>query len=272
VTTWTERARDTALAFDGVAASYDRSNTANPILAAMRQRMHAALRRHVPPGARLLDLGCGPGTDHPALVAAGYQLTAIDSAPEMVREARHAAEGLEMGARPIVRCLSIDDLPGDFAPGSFEAAFSNFGPLNCVADLAAVARRLHSLLAPGGVVVASIIGRFCPWEIGLFAARGDLSRAFIRFRRGHVAVPLEGRVVWMRYYTAGECTRVFAREGFRRIELSALGLAAPPPYAEAFAQRHQQLAARLLAIDDVAGRWPMLRAMGDHFAIVLRRE
>ena len=47
---------------------------------------------------------------------------------------------------------------------AFDAAFSNFGPLNCVEDLPAVARQLHEVLRPGGVLVASVIGRVCPWE------------------------------------------------------------------------------------------------------------
>jgi ubiquinone/menaquinone biosynthesis C-methylase UbiE len=53
--------RDTQRAFDGVAAGYDRSNAENPLLCAMRARVRRTLAANVPAGARLLDLGCGPG-------------------------------------------------------------------------------------------------------------------------------------------------------------------------------------------------------------------
>src|SRR4051794_22475591 len=79
---------ETQRAFDGVAVGYDRANAANPGLCQMRRRALATLLRHVPTGARVLDLGCGPGTDEPALAAAGYRVTAIDWSPAMVAAAR----------------------------------------------------------------------------------------------------------------------------------------------------------------------------------------
>jgi SAM-dependent methyltransferase len=263
------RSRETSRAFDAVAEHYHRTNVANPLLSHMRGRTMAILRRSVPAGASLIDLGCGPGTDHPAMIAAGYRVTGVDSSPEMVRCAQQAASALP-GERVEIRYGSLDDLSA-FAPASFDAAFSNFGPLNCVADLGQAARRIYRVLRPGGVFVGSIIGRYCPWEVGLFLARGEASRAFIRWRRGQLAVPLDGRTVWTRYYSVGECAATFERVGFTRLYVATMGLAAPPPYAEAFAGRHPRVVSMLLAVDHVVGTWPVLRSLGDHFVIVLKR-
>lgn len=263
------RARETSRAFDSVADEYHRTNCSNPILSQMRARALGLLRRHVPAGAKLLDLGCGPGTDHPVLVAAGYDVTGIDSSPAMARAARARAAAMTR-SRPAIVCRSIDAVEG-FGTGSFDAAFSNLGPLNCVDDLAAVARQLHHVIRPAGVVVASVIGRLCPWEIALYASRGDLRRAFLRFRSGPVPVPLNGQTVWTRYYSPRELTSAFDRAGFARIELVSLGLVSPPPYMDAFASRHPRFVSWLQGVDDVAGAWPVLRGMGDHFAIALRR-
>lgn len=264
------RIDDTARAFDRVAHEYDRTNRANPILEHMRRRSLETLRRYVPPGAELLDLGCGPGTDQGALLAAGYCLTAIDASPEMVREARERALTHSLAHRPTVLCRSLDQL-AKFQPGSFDAAFSNFGPLNCVDDLQSVARQLHEVLRPGGVLVASIIGRVCPWEVALYLAKADLRRAALRFRNGQVPVPLRQGTVWTRYLTPAACTREFAAAGFTRRDSAALGVVAPPPYMDAFALRRPALVTRLLALDDTVSRWPVLRGMGDHFLIVLQR-
>jgi SAM-dependent methyltransferase len=42
------------------------------------------LRRHVPPGARLLEVGCGSGTTAVLLADLGYQVTACDIEPALV--------------------------------------------------------------------------------------------------------------------------------------------------------------------------------------------
>src|SRR5204863_5612492 len=124
------------------------------------------------------------------------------------------------------------------ARAQFDAVYSNFGPLNCVPDLATAAGLIADRLKPGGVVVASVIGRICPWEIALYLARGDWRRATIRFRSGMVPVPLEGRTVWMQYYSPHAFESAFVAAGFTPVLVRALGLCAPPPYLQAFADRH----------------------------------
>lgn len=262
---------DTARAFDAIAAEYHDSNTANPILSRMRARVFDTLRHHVPVGAELLDIGCGPGTDHPALVAAGYLVTAIDASPEMVRQAQRRARAVGGPHRPTVLCRAVDQV-AKFQPGQFDAALSNFGPLNCASDLGQVARQLHDVLRPGGTCVASVIGRVCPWEIALYMSKGDVRRALLRFRRTAVPVPLKTGTVWTRYISPREFSRAFAQAGFRTRSLSALGTIAPPPYMDAFATRRPRLVNRLLDLDATVASWPLVRHTGDHFLAVLQRD
>lgn len=262
---------ETQHAFDGVAEHYHRSNVENPLLCAMRERAIAAVTVHLTPGARLLNLGCGPGTDDEVLARAGYQVTAIDSSAAMVNEARLRIAHAGLADRVATHCLAtheIDRLP----EREFDVVFSNFGPLNCVPDLIEAARLIADRLRPGGVLVASVIGRVCPWEVALYAARGDGARATVRFSRGIVPVPLEGRTVWMRYYDPAAFERVFAAAGFKRESLRALGLFVPPPYLYRFAGRHPRLIGALQRLDDATGAWPFVRAWGDHFLISLRKS
>ena len=51
-----------------------------------------------------------------------------------------------------------------------------------------------------------------------------------------------------------------------------IGLFAPPPYLESFADRHPQFTGALLRLDDAIGGWPGVRSCGDHFLIVLRKS
>jgi SAM-dependent methyltransferase len=262
---------DTQQAFDSVASGYERSNAANPLLAAMRARALEAILAHTPRAARLLDLGCGPGADAAMLAAHGHQVTAIDWSNAMVEETRARAAREGVAAQVDVHHLGIQEL--DRLPaGGFKTVYSNFGALNCVPDLAAAIRLAADRIVPGGVFVASVIGRVCPWEIALFASRADFARVAVRFARDLTPVPLNGRTVWTRYYTPSEFERVCAPFGLRRVWLRALGVLTPPPYMEAFAARQPAWIARLQGVEDRAAAWPGIRNLGDHFLMVLKKS
>jgi SAM-dependent methyltransferase len=263
---------DTQRAFDGVAAEYHHANTTNRLLCAMRARVHQTIVSQVPAGSRLLDLGCGPGGDAVALGLQGYRVTAIDWSPAMVAEARRRVASADADDCVEVQQVGIHELDRlEPAAARFDAAYSNFGPLNCVDDIAAAAPAIANRLTPGGVLIASVIGRVCPWEMALYASRGDLARALLRFRRGSVAVPLEGETVWTRYFNPAEFTAIFAAAGLQPVALRALGLFVPPPYMQAFADRHPQLIQSLQRIEDRCGALPLFRQCGDHFLIVMRK-
>jgi SAM-dependent methyltransferase len=261
---------DTRQAFDGVAAAYGRRNLDNPILCSMRERVLASITSHYAPGASLVDLGCGPGIDAAWLGARGYRITAIDWSPAMVQRARERVARCGLENSVSVHAVGIHEL-ARLGEAQFDGAYSNFGPLNCVPDLQAVARNLAQRLRPGGVFVASVIGRVCPWEIARFGCAGEWRRARIRFSRAFVPVPLEGRTVWTRYYSPGEFERVFVNEGFQTISLRALGLFLPPPYLESFYARHATVMRCLAWVERRAGHWPGLRQWGDHFLISMAK-
>ena len=256
---------DTQHAFDSVAADYGRSNSENPILCAMRTRALAEVGRRVMRGGRILDLGCGPGVDDESLAREGYYVTAIDWSPHMVEEARARIATAGLSDRVAVQHLGIHQIQR-LPSGGFDAAFSNFGPLNCVPNLAAAAVQIASRLRTGGVLIASVIGRICPWELALYAARGNWKRARVRFAAAPVGVPLNGETIWTRYYRPAEFERIFTAAGFVRVQVRGLGVFAPPPYLEAFAKRHPLVTAALVGVDDVVGRWPMFRAWGEFAA------
>jgi SAM-dependent methyltransferase len=262
--------RDTQLAFDQVAPTYDASNAQNRTLCGMRARTLRLLESHVPSGARVLDLGCGPGADVEYLSARGYEVTAIDWSPAMVREAQRRVRAAGHRDLPI-RHLGIHELDRLDA-GVFDAALSNLGPLNCVPNLAAAAQLIARRLRPGGVLIASVIGRVCPWEIAVYAARRNWPRLRVRFGVGGVAVPLETGTVWTHYYSPRVFERVFGAAGFTRIALRGLGVLVPPPYMQAFSDRHRTLVACLQRLEDLTASWPGFRACGDHFLIGLRKS
>lgn len=261
---------DTQRAFDSVAIDYDRSNACNLVLCAMRRRVVATIVAHTPEGGRILDLGCGPGADEETLVGAGFSVTAIDWSAAMVDQTKKRLARAGLGGRVDVHHLGIQELD-HLPPAFFDTVCSNFGPLNCVPSLPDAVRLIADRVRPGGRFIASVIGRVCPWEIGLYAGRADWTRLAVRFARQARPVPLNGETVWTRYYTPGAFARVAATSGFELVSCRGLGVFVPPPYMDAFAARHPALVARLQRLEDLAGGWPGVRNLGDHFLIVMRK-
>jgi SAM-dependent methyltransferase len=262
---------ETRAAFDCVAGVYDRDNSGNPIIVEMRRRLWAAVEAVVVPGSRLLDLGCGPGPDAEHFARRGHRVVALDGSAEMVSETRRRV--VERGLESLVEAhhLGIEDL--DRLEGlPFDAAYSDLGPLNCVLDMDAAAKKIADRLAAGGFFVASVIGRYCPWEIALYGVRLDWKRVRVRFASGPVPVPFYGGRVWTRYYTPSELERALTRAGLTTVSIRSLGLLLPPPYLTGFARRHPRCLAALARAEDAVASVPLLRQWGDHFLIVSRKE
>jgi SAM-dependent methyltransferase len=100
-------------------------------------------------GERVLDLGCGAGTD--SLVAAQMvggegRVTGIDMTPEMLAKARSAAA--QAGASNVDFVEGeIEALP--FADETFDVVISN-GVVDLIPDKDAVFDEIYRVLAPGG--------------------------------------------------------------------------------------------------------------------------
>lgn len=263
------RLLDTQQAFDSVAADYDGPRGNNIAIQAMRDEMWRWLGRSFAPGSKLIDLGCGTGLDAVHLAAQGHRVTATDWSERMVERTRDRARdaGLEVDARAI-GAHELQRLEGEAA---FDGAYSNLGPLNCVPDLGAVAAECARLIKPGGRLVFTVIGRYCPWELAHYARQRRWARAAIRFARDTVAVGMNGRTIWTRYYTPAEFYAPFA--GHFELEVQrGLCVFVPPPYLTWLAERHPRWHQRLWALDRRMAGWPLVNRLGDHFLLVMRRR
>jgi ubiquinone/menaquinone biosynthesis C-methylase UbiE len=263
--------RDTQEAFDSVAADYDGPRGNNTLIQDMRTEMWRWLALTFSPGERLIDLGCGTGLDAVHLAEMGHEVTATDWSPQMVQRTadRAAAQGVAAKVRAIN--LGAHELEQLEEAGCYDGAYSNLGPLNCVPDLHSVSRETARLLKPGGTLVFTVIGRYCPWEIAHYLRRGRWARAKVRFARNVVPVGMNNHTIWTRYYTPREFYRDF-QEHFTLEHVRGLCVFAPPPYLTWLREKHPGLHERLWRIDRRVSGWPLIRAMGDHFLIVMRKR
>ncbi|HWF98623.1 MAG TPA: class I SAM-dependent methyltransferase [Steroidobacteraceae bacterium] len=262
---------ETREAFDSVAADYDGPRGNNSLIQDMRQEMWRWLDASFPRAGRLLELGCGTGLDAIRMAERGHYITATDWSPLMVSRTDARAERACVRQRVQALALGAHELDRLEGGTPYDGAYSNLGALNCLPDLRAVSRECARLIRRGGRLVFSVIGRWCPWEIGHYARRGDWTRIRVRFARRMVPVRMNGRTVWTSYWTPREFYRAFADE-FTLEHYRGLCVLAPPPYLTWVKERHPRGHEQLWRWDRRIAGLPVLRLIGDHFLIVMARR
>lgn len=262
---------DTRAAFDSVAANYDGPRGNNALIQEMRREMWRWLDANFPRQSHLLDLGCGTGLDAVRMAASGHTLLAIDWSPRMVERTHARAADEHVSNRVRTAAIGAHELARIEGSSIFDGIYSNLGALNCLPDLVSVARECSRLVKPGGRLVFTVIGRWCPWEIAHYALRAEWRRLGVRFARRMMPVRMNGHTVWTCYWAPWEFYRAFARE-FDLVSYRSVCLFAPPPYMSAFRDRHNSWFMRMWRWDRRAGGWPLLRNFGDHFLIVMAKR
>ncbi len=138
------------------------------------------LRRHVPEGADVLEIGAGPGRFTIELARMGARLVVTDVSPvQLALNERHVTEAGWEAAVDERRLLDVRDL-SSVADARFDAVVAYGGPLSYAFDQAeACMGEMLRVVRPGGLVVASVmeaIGtlRILVRIIPMYAATGRL--------------------------------------------------------------------------------------------------
>jgi len=110
----------------------------------------------LPPGARVLDLACGPGAHAIALAGRGHRVTGVDASSRLLARARAAAT--REGAR--VEWVEAD-MREFRRPESFDlvcSLYSSFGYFDDGVNRR-VLENVRASLAPGGSLVLDVLGK-----------------------------------------------------------------------------------------------------------------
>ncbi len=263
--------RPAALAFDSVAPTFDARFGAWASVAAQRRAVRSALLQRLPSGCRVLEIGGGTGEDAAFLAEHGFDLLLTDPSPAMVKLAAQKLARFGCSAE-VTAAEELENFAEQYLAAGrplFDAAFSNFAPLNCVADLEPVARGLAKLLRPGGVAMLVIFGTCSPGEMLVETLRGRPRQAFRRRKRGSVLAMLAKQDFHVVYHRRSELLRAFA-PWFVLETCKGIGIAVPPSAAEPWISNHPRLLAGMEKLDRVLAR--PLAMLGDHVLYQLRRE
>jgi len=115
----------------------------------VRQELVARqLAAHLPPEARVLDVGCGQGTQALRLARGGCRVTGLDASPTLLRDFARELAGEPDDVRERVRLVHGDATE---ATGSLDAVLCH-GVLMYLADPDPVLAAVAGAVATGGVV------------------------------------------------------------------------------------------------------------------------
>jgi SAM-dependent methyltransferase len=262
--------------FDAAADRYDADELGNRVLVHMRARSFRELSAAFAPGARVLELGSGTGTEAARLVECGCDVALADVSPRLLERAATkvlAARASGLLGSHVVPARAVGSLVSIYGRASFDGAYSSFGALNCEPRLEPVAEGLAELVRTNGVVVLSIINRWCPAEVAWFAAHGEWREAGRRWGGPVSAAAYPGGPKDVRtwYYSRRAIERAFSSR-FQIEGVEALPLLWPPPYLDFLVARFERLFRALEPFERWAARRFVLRDLGDHVLIRLRRR
>lgn len=262
--------RPAALAFDAIAPIFDSRFGAWRSVAAQRNAVRTALLQQFPRAGHILELGGGTGEDASFLAEHGFNVLLTDPSPTMVTIANQKLA--RFGSRAdVVAGEELEEFAQSYRSSQqplFDGAFSNFAPLNCVADLKSVARGLASLLTPGAPAMLVLFGTCCPAEMIVETMRGRPSQALRRFKRGTAPARLAKREFQVIYHRRSDLVRAFA-PWFELEQRIGIGVTVPPSGAEPWISNYPHLLAAMEAADRVLSR--PLAALGDHVLYQFRR-
>lgn len=255
--------------FDRAAPTYDADFTESQIGMWLRQLVWNRLAGYFQSGDFVLEIGCGTGEDARWLAQRGVRVLATDASPNMLRITAEKAKAAGLDDRVTCRPLDLNALPADFE-GEFDGAFSNFGPLNCTAQIETVAQWLALRLKPGAIAAFGVMSRFCLWESLWHGLHLDFKTASRRWKGTSRAQLLDGSTFTV-YYPTRQAIRAAFSPYFLPIEHVGIGLWLPPSDVFATVEKFPRIAQVLYWLEQKsAAAWPF-RLFADHDWLVFRR-
>jgi SAM-dependent methyltransferase len=157
-----ERKTIVASGYDAIAETYLAwaAAAADPA----RDRMLADFAARLPPGSKVLDLGCGAGLPSTLALAERFTVTGVDISPRQIEAARRNV--------PTATFICGDLVATDFPAASFDGVSANYAISHVPREEhTAVFRRVAGWLRPGGLFLATLGAGDSPDWVGEWLAR-----------------------------------------------------------------------------------------------------
>lgn len=259
---------DVSEAFSRQSPIFDQLYDSNPIVGYMRGKIRGEILSMIKPGAHILEINAGTGTDAIFFAQQGFQVTATELSERMVAVANQKIQQLGLQDRIKFLQLSYDHI--DQLEGQFDFVYSNFGGLNCRPEIQAVVKKLVSRLRSGGHGMLSILPPFTLWE-KLFVLRGDFKIAFRRKKKGPSHAHIEGQHFYCWYFEPRVITEALNNE-LKWHQVEGMCIFSPPSFLENFPRKYPKIYKMLVDLDHKISKWPLFRHIGDYYLYTFQKN
>jgi hypothetical protein len=256
-------------AFSKQSLHFDEEDQTNKVLIDMRIQIYKHVAAYMRPASYVLELNAGTGIDALYFISNGHSVLATDLSTGMIDQINKKISRHNLQNKLSCRQLSYDQL-NKVRDKKFDYVFSNFGGLNCIADLSQVTRYLPPLLNKGAYVTWVIMPPVCLWEwMGLI--KGNLRGAFRRFKKDGVRSHLEGEYFQTYYHSLAQIKSAFGPH-FRLVKSEGLAALSPQPHRGDFPIKYPRLYKGLRYLDSlVRARFPFNR-WADHIVVTCQYD
>lgn len=134
--------------FDSYAEIYNEKFNQNPLAKYQRERVHKEILPYLKSAVKILDIGCGPGSDFDLYKSLNLEVDAIDISPKMVEIAREKSDRIQLKAN--IQASSLEEFR---STEKYAMIILNFGVINSIQHLEPALIRLKTLLEHSGILV-----------------------------------------------------------------------------------------------------------------------
>jgi SAM-dependent methyltransferase len=214
-----------------------------------------------PPGATVVDVGCGTGRWAKRLHAMGYRVIGIEPAPRMAAAAR---QRLGAAVTVIEQPMESVELPS----GSVDAVLA-MGSLQYSRDVTTTLPRLVDWVCPGGLVAVLVDSLVA--LVAELSARGDTEQALARLRTRRGTWTQDGRSADLHLLDARALRAAYAAAGIEELDVRGLLVGWTMLGREAFLERLAADPSGQLEIEREWARHGELADLGKQLLAIGRR-
>ena len=230
----------------------------------MRNTVHERIQQElakIPGPKKVLDVGCGIGTDSAWLVQQGATVWSLDASGAMASKTRHRVPEANVRQWDATQIAELAE------EGPFDLILMNFGVINCMDEtgIASTAAGLRRCIRPSGALILVSMPPIHPTWILSAMVKGDLRKARNR-TRPVTQVDVEGTSVTTWYWSPKKLRHVLS-PWFELQDQRALGVLLPPPGHSV----HPTVLRVLEKMEPSIRTLPGARHMGDHVLLTFVR-
>ncbi len=264
--------KNSKLVWDSLADAYDERFNHPYINQYMRKISQECLIKYFNKSSHLLEIGCGTGDEAIFFARKNKKVTAIDISPKMIEIAKSKAmkenveKNIDFYAIPVEKLKSIPNI-------KYNGIYSSFGTLNLVSNLTTLAKTLENVMSPSSYFIASVMNKYCLFEIFYFLVHGKLKQAFRRISKDSVPVRLNPKLPSLNcHYYSPTYFYYHFKKYFSLVEVCALPFLIQAPYIDTVQKFVRNILYKMLFLDKKLSKIFPFNRFGDHFIIVMKKR